>query len=79
MAFIVVADTDLSRQLEVVVDGVAGLDDGVAPGEARDEDHAQAVEVTVAGTTPLVKNLRCCNNRKISYLTTLFFSLYPYS
>ena len=79
MAFIVVADTDLSRQLEVVVDGVAGLDDGVAPGEARHEDHAQAVQVTIAGTAPLVKNLRCYNIGKITYLTTLIFSLYPYS
>ena len=38
---------------------MAGLDDTVAPVEAGDEDHAEAVEVAVGGAAPLVLDLRC--------------------
>ena len=50
----------LTSQLEVVVGAVAGLDDTVSPGEAGNEDHAQAVHVTAAGAASLVKYLWSC-------------------
>ena len=48
---------NLSGESEVVVSAVAGLDDGLAPGEAGDEHHAQAVQVARAGATSLVQDL----------------------
>ena len=48
---------NLSGESEVVVGAVAGLDDGLAPGEAGNEYHAQAVQVARAGATSLVQDL----------------------
>ena len=48
---------DLAGEFEVVAGAVAGLDDGLAPGEAGDEHHAQAVQVARAGATSLVQDL----------------------
>ena len=53
------ATPDLTRQFEEVWRAVAGLDDTVAPVEAGDEDHAEAVEVAVGGAAPLVLDLGC--------------------
>ena len=50
--------TDLAGEFEVVAGAVAGLDDGLAPGEAGGEHHAQAVEVSGRGALPLVQDLR---------------------
>ena len=49
---------DLAGEFEVVAGAVAGLDDGLAPGEAGGEHHAQAVEVSGRGAPPLVQDLR---------------------
>ena len=49
---------DLAGEFEVVAGAVAGLDDGLAPGEAGGEHHAQAVEVSGRGALPLVQDLR---------------------
>ena len=38
--------SDLAGEFEVVAGAVAGLDDGLAPGEARGEHHAQAIQVS---------------------------------
>ena len=51
-------DIDLAGEFEVVAGAVAGLDDGLAPGEAGGEHHAQAVEVSGRGALPLVQDLR---------------------
>ena len=50
--------SDLAGEFEVVAGAVAGLDDGLAPGEAGGEHHAQAVEVSGRGALPLVQDLR---------------------
>ena len=49
----------LPRQFEVIVGAVAGLDHTLTSVEAGDENHAEAVEVAVAGTAALVLDLRC--------------------
>ena len=41
---------------------MTGLDDTVAPVEAGDEDHAEAVEVAVGGAAPLVLHLGSCGS-----------------
>ena len=53
------SDGHLSSQFEVIVGAVTGLYHTVSSVEAGDENHAEAVEVAVAGTAALVLDLRC--------------------
>ena len=70
---------DLTRQFEEVWGAVTGLDDTVAPVEAGDEDHAEAVEVAVGGAAPLVLDLGCCRGETLSIILNINILIYQYS